>query len=86
MPISWIAPLGVTLSSIVQNDQITINFRVWYPLPMLASLFRNDVIKRLLHGYRPISPMGNAMRAFHPISCDYHGNPISMAKPEANEQ
>ena len=30
---------------------------------MLAYLFRYDVIKRLSHGYCPIGPMGNAMRA-----------------------
>ena len=51
---------------------------------MLACLFRYDVIKRLSHGYCPIGPMENAMRAVpsHPIPWDIsHGNPIPMDKP-----
>ena len=50
---------------------------------MLAHLFRYDVIKRLSHGYYPIGPMGNAMRAV-PWEVQWnisHGNPIPMDKP-----
>ena len=69
-----------------QSGQITINFRVWYPLPMLAYLFRHDVIKRLSHGYCPMGPMGNAKRAFpsHPMGhfpWDSYGNLIPMDNP-----
>ena len=51
---------------------------------MLAYLFRYDVIKRLSHGYCPIGPMGNAMRAVpsHPIPWDIsHGIPMGIPFP-----
>ena len=53
---------------------------------MLAYLFRYDVIKSLSHGYCPIGPMENAMRAVpsHPMGnfpWDSHGNPIPKDKP-----
>ena len=50
-------------------QHITINFRVWYPLPILAKLFRCDVIKRLSHGCCSMGLKGNAMRAVpsHPM-------------------
>ena len=51
---------------------------------MLAYLFRYDFIKRLSHGYCPIGPMGNAMRAVpsHPIPWDIsHGIPMGIPFP-----
>ena len=53
---------------------------------MLAYLFRHDVIKRLSHGYCPIGPKGNAMRAVPSLPMghfqwDSHGNSISIDKP-----
>ena len=55
--------------TVLLDQYVTINFKVWYPLPMLAKLFRYDVIKRLSHGYCPMGPMENAMRAVpsHPM-------------------
>ena len=52
---------------------------------MFANPFKNDVIKKLSHGFYPIGPMGNAMRAV-PSHGTFSmvlpwGNPISMDKP-----
>ena len=50
---------------------------------------RYDIIKTLSHGYCPMGPMENAIRAVpsHPMGhfpWDSHGNPIPMDKPVNN--